>query len=277
MKPVFILILALLSGALRVQAAVNYQALSIEQKAVDLHNLAQNKLSQDNTKDSDKALEEEKKLITQQLTIITGDEDVRYSIVAGDTLKVVYKDKGDLITGVYQVSGNGEIAMPMVGNVKVLGLNRGDARGLLNEKLMEYIRNPQLTIEINASGKYIVMGAAGPGVFNLEPDLSLMDAVIKAGYDQHRANLSNILVMRGGRENPRILRLNLKKMMIKGDRSDNIAIKPNDLIYVPNTLFFDADNMTNKLFSWIADYYTLGAATIITQKSNVASTSTVVQ
>jgi hypothetical protein len=68
-------------------------------------------------------------------------------------------------------------------------------------------------------------------------------------------------------------------MMLKGDRSDNIAVKPNDLIYVPNTLFFDADTFTAKIFSWIADYYTLGGATIINQHSNSSnnSTTTVVQ
>jgi len=274
MKLTFIFILALFSGILKAQAAVNYQDLSVEERAVDIHNLAQKELPPANAKDSDAALDEEKKLITQQLTIITGDEDTRYIIVSGDTLKVMYKDQGELTSNVYQVNGQGEIPMPLVGNVKVTGLNRGDARVLLNQKLSDYIRDPQLTLEINTTGKYIVMGAAGPGVFDLEPDLSLMDAVIKAGYNQSRANLANVLVMRGGRDKPKILRLNLKKMMLKGDRSDNIAVKPNDLIYVPNTLFFDADNFTNKIFSWIADYYTLGGAEIIKQSSSSSSNTT---
>ena len=60
-------------------------------------------------------------------------------------------------------------------------------------------------------------------------------------------------------------------MMLKGDRSDNIVVKPNDLIYVPNTLFFDADNFISKMFSFIADYYTLGGSMLI--KQNTASTS----
>ncbi len=264
----------LFSGASGSQAAVSYPDLSVEERAVAVRNLAEKKFSQGNAKNPDTALEEEKKLIAQQMTIITGDEDTRYIIVPGDTLKVVYKDRGELVTNVYQVNGQGEIAMPLIGNAKVSGMNRGDARGFLNEKLAEYIRDPQLTLEINTSGKYIVMGAAGPGVFTLEGDLSLMDAVIKAGYDSQKANLANILVMRGGRDKPQILRLNLKKMMLKGDRSDNIAVKPNDLIYVPNTLFFDIDTFRDKVFSYIADYYTLGGATILNQQSTPSSTGT---
>jgi len=274
MKLTFVFVLMLFSGASGSQAAVSYPDLSVEERAVAVRNLAEKKFSQGNAKNPDTALEEEKKLIAQQMTIITGDEDTRYIIVPGDTLKVVYKDRGELVTNVYQVNGQGEIAMPLIGNAKVSGMNRGDARGFLNEKLAEYIRDPQLTLEINTSGKYIVMGAAGPGVFTLEGDLSLMDAVIKAGYDSQKANLANILVMRGGRDKPQILRLNLKKMMLKGDRSDNIAVKPNDLIYVPNTLFFDIDTFRDKVFSYIADYYTLGGATILNQQSTPSSTGT---
>jgi polysaccharide export outer membrane protein len=272
MKSTFILILILLCGVIKTQAAVSYPDLSIEERAVAIKDLAEKTLPQEKTQTPDSALEEEKKLIAQQLTIITGDEDTRYVIVTGDTLKVVYKDGGELTSSVFQVNAQGEIAMPLIGNVKVAGLNRGEARALLNQKVTDYIRDPQLTVEINTSGKYIVMGASGPGVFNLQPDLSLMDAIIKAGYDSHRANLANVLVMRGGREKPEIIRLNLKKMMLKGDRSDNIAVKPNDLIYVPNTLFFDIDSFRDKVFSYIADYYTLGGYTILNHTSKSSST-----
>jgi len=277
MKPTFILILILLCMGFKTEASVNYQDLSVEERAIDLHSLAEKNSSPDNNKDDDAALVEEKKLIDQQMTIITGDEDTRYIIVSGDTLKVDYKDRGEVASNVYQVNGQGEIAMPLIGNVKVSGLNRGEARSFLNEKLMDYIRDPELAVEINTTGKYIVMGAAGPGVFTLEPDLSLMDAVIKAGYDQHRANLANVLVMRGGKDKPQILRLNLKKMMLKGDRSDNIIVKPNDLIYVPNSMFFDADNFISKVFNYITDYYTLGGATIIKQSSSSSSTTYPIQ
>jgi len=273
-KLIFIFISVLFVGDLTAYAAVSYPDLSVEERAVNIRNLAEKTFDHKDTKNADDALLEEKKLITQQLTVITGDEDTRYIIVSGDTLKVMYKDRGDFSSNVYQVNGQGEIAMPLIGSVKVTGLNRGDARNLLNEKLSEYIRDPQLTIEINTSGKYIVMGAAGPGVYPLAADVSLMDAVIKAGYDAQRANLANVLVMRGGRDKPQILRLNLKKMMLKGDRSDNIAVKPNDLIYVPNTLFFDVDSFRDKVFSYIADYYTLGGATILQQKSKPSTNGT---
>jgi len=262
-KPAFILILALFSVDFKAQAAVNYPDLSVQESAEDIHYQAEKNLKQENTQTADNALEEQKKLIDQQLTIITGNEDTNYIIVSGDNLKVDYKDRGELTSNVYQVNGRGEIVMPLIGSVKVAGLNRGDARAFLNEKLTDYIRDPQLAIEINTSGKYYVFGAAGPGVFVLQPDLCLMDALFKAGFGESRANLANVVVMRGSRDNPQILRLNLKKMMLNGDRSDNIAVKPNDLIYVPSKLTYITDSILNKLFGYIADYYTLGGNQIL--------------
>lgn len=263
MRILFILILFLFSWNIKSQATVNYPDLSVQEKAEDIHYIDEKGLQQEASRNPEAALEEQKKLIGQQLTVITGDEDTRYTIVSGDTLKVTYKDRGELAGSLYQVNGQGEIPMPLVGDVKVAGMNRGQARAFLNERLEEYIRDPQLTVDINTSGKYYVFGSAGPGVFDLGPDLCLMDALLRAGFSESRANLASVVVMRGSKDNPQILRLNLKKMMVKGDRSDNIVIKPNDLIYVPTKFSYITDSILNKLFGYIADYYTLGGNQIL--------------
>ena len=48
MRLIFIFILVLFSGTFKAQASVNYQALSVEERAVDLKNLAEKNISQDN-------------------------------------------------------------------------------------------------------------------------------------------------------------------------------------------------------------------------------------
>ncbi len=249
--------------------AVDYRDLAIEQRQKDILEKAQ----APDPKEMDKALEDEKRIIKDQLSVITGEEDTKYTIVNGDTLQVTYKDQGRDVSGVYQVNPDGEIVLPLIGKTKVSGMNRGEARNSLNTQLAEYIRVPALTVEINAAGKYIVLGAAGPGVFELRPDLSVLEAVINAGYDTRRTNLSTVLVMRGGKEKPEIIKLNLKKMVTKGDRSDDIAVKPGDLIYIPNTFFYDFEAFKNNVFTYITDYYTLGGSTLIQQKQTRNNTN----
>ena len=256
-------------------ADVSYKALAIEQRRNELKNVVIRQVprTEDKAISSEQAFEQEKKTVTEQLQTITGDEDVKYSIVSGDTVQVNYTDQGKVVSNIYQVNTQGEIAMPLIGQIKLSGMNRGEARTRLNELMGEYIRNPQLNIEINASGKYTILGAAGPGVFELKPDLHLMEALVNAGIDNQRANLTNVLVMRRGKDKPEVLKLNIKKMMRKGDRSDDIALKPNDLIYVPNSLFYDAENFKDKMFSYLADYYTLGGSMILTPKQKKTETN----
>jgi len=245
-------------------AAVNYRDLGVEQRRAEIKKIVQDKI----VPKSDDMYETEKKLLTEQLAIITGEEDTRYSIVPGDTMEISYKDQGQVMKNIYKVNDEGQIVMPLIGAVKVLGMNRGQARAYLTAQIGEYIRRPELVVELNTKGDYIVIGAASAGVYEIQPNLNVMEAILKAGYQSNQANLGNVIVMRGGRSNPTTLKLNLKKMIRKGDRSDNIPVKPGDLIYVPNTFFYDFEQFKVKIFDYILDYYTLGGSTILEQKVN---------
>lgn len=248
--------------------AVDYRDLAIEQRAKELDRPSMKPAASEVLdKEISKVFEAEKQRLNQQLTIIAGDEDTKYSIVPGDTVQIRYMDRGQEIMNVYKVNPQGEVVLPLTGAVKIAQLNRGQARGLLNERMQEYIRSPQLTIDINTAGKYIVLGAAGPGMFKLEPDLHIMEALFKAGYDEGRANMGSVLLMRGSREKPTIIKLNLKKLIKRGDRTDDIALKPDDIIYVPETLLYNVDNLKDKILGYITDYYTLGGTTILQDKT----------
>lgn len=220
------------------------------------------------TEKEDPALAQEKALISSQLEIITGDEETRYIIVPGDTLTISYNDRNEVKTAVYQVSSEGTINMPLIGGFKVKGLNRKEAREKINALLGQYIRYPRTIIKVNEEGRFMIIGAAGPGVFDISPNLTMMEAILNAGYNSDAANLRSVVVMRGGVDNPVLTRLNLKKMLSKGDRADNIMVKPGDLIYVPTSFLFNFDKVKDKLLGYLLDYYTLGGIPPLNRSSD---------
>ena len=59
---------------------------------------------------------------------------------------------------VYKVNGDGMITMPLIGEIKIEGFNRRQARAQLNMLLKQYIRNPNVEIHVNVAGRYIVAG-----------------------------------------------------------------------------------------------------------------------
>jgi protein involved in polysaccharide export with SLBB domain len=201
----------------------------------------------------------EREVIIKQLKIITGNEETRYIIVPGDTLDISYHDRSDVVKQVYKVSKTGKIHLPLVGEVKVADLNRKQAREKINAYLKEYIRFPKTKVLVNSSGRYMVAGEVlDPGVFRLRPNLTVMEAILGARFMKDDANLKSVLVMRGNYDDPIAKRLNLHKMIKKGDRSDNIFVKPGDFIYVPKRFIGNIEKFISTVYRYVSAYYGLG-------------------
>lgn len=201
----------------------------------------------------------ERETIIRQLEIITGDEETKYIIVPGDTLSISFIDRSTKNESVYQVNGDGMIAMPLIGQIKIEDFNRKEARAYLNSLLSQYIRNPRVEIYVNIAGRYMVAGQVeSPGVFRLRSNLTVMEAIMSADYDKDEVNLKSVMVMRGSVDKPTALRLNLHKMVKKGDRSDNILVKPGDFIYVPRRFIANIEKFIQTAYRYVEAYYGLG-------------------
>jgi len=201
----------------------------------------------------------EREIILRQLEIITGDEENRYIIVPGDTLNINFRDRASVNEGVYQVSNAGEIHLPLVGKLNVAGNTRQQARKKINNALKVFIRYPSSEVFVNISGRYMVSGQVlSPGVFRIRPNLSMMEAVLGASYDKESARLNSIILVRGNYENPVVTRINLLKMIRKGDMSDNIIVKPGDFIYVPKSYIGNIEKFISTVYRYVKAYYSYG-------------------
>ncbi len=173
---------------------------------------------------------------------------------------MTYTDKEDLLGSVYQVSNEGQIHLPMIGAVKVAGLNKQQAREALNVLFSEYYREPSVDIKINTTGRFLVLGEVGtPGVYYLQPSLTVLEAILNAGgYDKDNASIKSVMLMRGSPENPVIKRLNLYKMVKKGDRRDNLMVKPGDIVYVPKSFIASLERFKEFVYRYVSAYYGYG-------------------
>lgn len=203
---------------------------------------------------------QDRDLVFHQLEVITGDEETRYIIVAGDTLTISFEDRAQRKGAVYKVSGDGKIYMPLAGAVQVSGLNARQVVERLNSAMEQYIRNPNVQVIVNAAGRVMVLGEVGePGLYLMEPNLTVMEVILKAGsYNPDTAKITSVILARGGVGEPMIKRLNLKKMITKGDSSDNLIIKPGDLIYVPKTIIADLKFFKDIIYDYVNTYYAFG-------------------
>lgn len=134
----------------------------------------------------------------------------------------------------YLVDANGEIAMPVIGRLKVGGMNRMEVVALIESKLKEYIVNPVVQIQI-LNYKVTVLGDVKmPGTYKIPNErITLLEAIGLAGDLKMSGQRKNVLVIRdeNGKKTEYRVDLTSKELFT----SPVYYLTQNDVVYVePN-------------------------------------------
>ncbi len=134
----------------------------------------------------------------------------------------------------YRVDPEGNINFPVLGTLKIAGLNRSQATKMLQDKLKDYIKDPIVDIE-TVNYRITVLGeVARPGTFTaVNERITLIEAISLAGDLTIYGERENVLVIQDYDGKKTYTRVNLK--------SDDLFNSPvyylsqNDVVYVePN-------------------------------------------
>lgn len=173
-----------------------------------------------------------------------------YVIGPEDVLSVDVFDVPELSKLMVEVGNDGNISVPLLGNVKAAGLTQHELRDELAEEWgKKYLQNPQvmLTIEKFKSRPVSVVGAvAKPGEYFLTGRRTLVEVLALAGGP---ANLGaaagkDVMVERPGgfqdlpqadgltQTAPDKVSIEMKKLLYSQDTALNIEIEPFDIVSV---------------------------------------------
>lgn len=125
--------------------------------------------------------------------------DQDYRIAPLDTLTVKVFRMPDL-SGDYEVDLTGQVAMPLIGNVRAVDLTTAQVDAALTAKYGErYLQNPDISVGVKSSTRQAVtvdgsVGKVGP-VPVLGP-MSLLQAVASAGGTTENANPRRVAIFR---------------------------------------------------------------------------------
>ena len=156
-----------------------------------------------------------------------------YVIGAADVLFISVLGNKDLDT-VSSVTPGGKISFPLVGDVQAAGLTVEELAAALTRMLSEKIRSPVVSVslrEINSYRVYVLGGVARPGVLSSKSQITLLQALALAGGVTPGADLTLGYVARGNKR----LDADFRKLVMQGDLSQNIILKPEDVVVVPTS------------------------------------------
>jgi len=171
---------------------------------------------------------------------ITLAADQGYVIGDEDVLQIFVWGSPELNIQV-PVRPDGMISFPPLGDVKAAGLAPQELKSLLETKLKEYVKAPTVSVIVTAINSFKVFvlgegvmksttpGAIMSGAITLKRSTSLLQLLAQLGSMQN-ADLNNSFVLRDNQK----LVVDFYKLVIKGDVSQDIQLKPNDLIFIPD-------------------------------------------
>ncbi|MCA6459684.1 MAG: SLBB domain-containing protein [Chitinophagaceae bacterium] len=167
------------------------------------------------------------KLATPLNYVLGPDDQILVSVYG------VQQYEGDLL-----VSAEGFINIPNVGQVKVAGLTIEAAtqkiKTVMGNTVYGYLRSGGAKLSVTLSKirsiKVLIIGANRPGTYTLSSLSTVFNALYVAGGPTAFGSFREIELVR---DNKLFRKIDLYRLLLHGDQSDNIGLKDNDVIRIP--------------------------------------------
>jgi len=157
-----------------------------------------------------------------------------YVIGLGDVLHIsVWKEPE--LTSTVQVRSDGKISLPLLNDILAVGFKPMDLAASLGERLKKYVDDPRVTIIVSQARPPVIyfVGEVGHhGPMALTPNMTIFQALMTAGLGTF-ANSKKIYILRVENGVERKLPVNYKRLVKGQGLSQNILLKPGDVVVVP--------------------------------------------
>jgi polysaccharide biosynthesis/export protein VpsN len=150
-----------------------------------------------------------------------------YTLGAGDRVKVSVFGESDL-SGEFEISGDGSIAIPLIGKIPATGLSVVKLEAEVTRLLLDgYLKKPCVNIEVvNYRPFYILGEVKRPGSYSYVSGMTVLNAVALGGGFTYRAQKGRMTITRGEDQNE-------ESRPVKPED----VVLPGDIIRVPERFF----------------------------------------
>lgn len=165
-----------------------------------------------------------------------------YLVGPGDTLNVVVWRSPELSMSV-PVRPDGKITTPLVEDLQASGKTTTQIAREMEQSLSRYVQKPVVTVIVTSfAGAYnqqvrVIGEAAKPQALAYRENMTLLDVMIAVGgiTDFAAGNRASILRAEDGKSHQFGVRL--ADLIRGGDLSANVAMRPGDVLIIPQSYF----------------------------------------
>ena len=154
-----------------------------------------------------------------------------YHLSPGDLLMVKVFGH-DEYSGQFQVDETGKLTFPVIGEIDTRNATVADVRERLKQGLGTLFNQP--FVIVTPLFRIAVLGEIlRPGLYTVDPTLSVIDVIALAGGATQSGNLNDIRLLRGGHEQ----KVSLEQQTTVNGSLEAIGIRSGDQIIVPSHTF----------------------------------------
>ena len=186
-------------------------------------------------------------IVAMTLPLRLGAQVNNYIVGPQDVLAITVFDQQDL-SGKYTVDADGTVSFPLIGRLRAGGRTLHEVEDALRTALADgFFRNPQVSVgvaEYRSQRVFVVGEVRSPGPYQLSGDMTLIEALARAGSTTEAAAGEAMIVRSQAgsasagpvlpeqQQNAEVIRIDIKELQ-SGRLAHNALLRDGDTIFVP--------------------------------------------
>ena len=164
-----------------------------------------------------------------------------YIIGPGDVVQVFVWRNPELSVTV-PVRPDGKISTPLVENMVAVGKTPPQLSRDMEGVLSEYVRQPKVNIIVtNAASAFSLVKVVGqvshPSAVPYREGMTVLDAILAVGGLTQFASGNHAKIVRVENGHETVIKVKVADLVNNGDVSQNVPLKPGDVLVVPQSMF----------------------------------------
>lgn len=151
-----------------------------------------------------------------------------YRLGSGDKIRLTVFGEEDL-SGEFQVDGNGFVRLPLIGQIKTMGLNAHELEASIRVALANgYLNDPRVNVEVTTYRPFYILGEVNrPGEYPYVNGMTVPNAIALAGGYTSSADDEKVFIREDGIS---------PEVRMRADQT--VKLHPGDVVRVSKTTFW---------------------------------------
>ena len=161
--------------------------------------------------------------------------DQSYKVLPGDILQISVWSEENL-QGEVLVRPDGAFSFPLCGDISARNRSVNELQEEITKRLSRYISNPVVTVsvaQVLGNKVYVIGQVSRPGVFVVNPQVDVLQALSMAGGTTPFASLNDIKILRRTGDRQQALRFKYNEVVKGRNLEQNVMLQSGDVVVVP--------------------------------------------